>query len=144
MEKFANYSVLIGALIFSATTVLVNFKKGSGAAAKEVIDLREKQISAFRDEITQLRQERKDDKEKADKEMKEFVRQIGELTGNLTARDGEIKRLTDLITKTNPEMNTFFKECGDQMKESREFTKNIEPFFKRIADTLDKLEEHIK
>lgn len=112
----------VGTLALLASMVFTNIKRGASTATKEVIDLREKQVNALKDEIKNLELKMREDRQLADerirqdkesfnKEIKDLTGKIGELTGTLNAKVEENKRLSDLLTNRNPEMEEFFKQC---------------------------------
>ncbi len=122
----------IGAAVFLAVMVIGNYRRGDSQSAKEALELREKQIQALRDAISENRAESKDNREKMQLRIDDLTREIGNLNGQMTSKDGEIKRLQDILTNRNPEMETFFKQVSSMIE-----------MLPRLLAVMDKLDNHI-
>ncbi len=112
--------------------VIGNYRRGDSQSAKEALELREKQIQALRDAISENRAESKDNREKMQLRIDDLTREIGNLNGQMTSKDGEIKRLQDILTNRNPEMETFFKQVSSMIE-----------MLPRLLAVMDKLDNHI-
>lgn len=106
----------LGNLIMLIAIVIIFWRRGMGTASKEVIELREKQVAALKDEIKHIDDLRREDKERSIKEIKEMTGKLGELTGRLASRDEENKKLTEILTNRNPEMNEFLGKLMQLME----------------------------
>lgn len=99
-----------GNLVMLIAIVVIFWRRGIGTASKEVIEMREKQVAALKDEIQRLDTKLRDDRQNFNHEIKEMSGKIGELTGRLITREEENKKLTELLTNRNPEMNEFLSK----------------------------------
>lgn len=144
MKEIMQMAPAIGTLLLLAVTVIGNWRRGDSTASKEALDLREKQIAALKEQLTMIEQKQKDQSESFNKEVKEMTGKIGELSGSLSARDGEIKRLTDLLTNRNPEMESFFKSAHLYFVETKPTIEGNARWIEQANTTMTKLTELMK
>lgn len=113
-------------------SVWFSWKKGTSAANKEVIDIRDKQVEVLREEVKSLNETQIKDRENHSRETKELIGKIGELTGQLLAKNEQNKMLTDLLTNRNPEMEEFFKQF-----------RVILPTLAKVPGLMEKIDNHL-
>ncbi len=123
---------IVGPTVFMAVLVFGNYRRGDSQAAKEALELREKQIQALKDAINENKTDSKEREDKMRSEITALTGKVGELTGNLSARDGEIKRLNDIIANRNPEMEQFFIQVA-----------SVTDILPKLLETMTKLDQHI-
>lgn len=113
--------------------VIVFWRRGTGSASKEVIELRDQQVAAFKDEIKRLEEKMSQDRSHFNQEIKELTGKLGEMTGALTTRNDENKSLRDLLTNRNPEMEDFFKRFKEML-----------PTFNQLLILMQKIDSHLQ
>lgn len=129
----------IGVFVFGVAWFVIQWKKGGNTASEETLDLREKQVAAFKEQIRLIEdravQSAKESKERElrfNQEIKELTGKIGELTGLLQAREKENKELREIILNRNPEVEVFYKNAMQYFSESKPVIDGMKQFMEEM------------
>ncbi len=135
----------IGTLVFLITVMFGNYRRGDSQAAKEALDIREKQIQALRDEVIEIRRDSKEREDKMNAQITDLTGKVGQLTGLLESRDKEVESLKNILANRDPEMTKFFNQATSWIQMSDQYFKTTSPMIdqtsKMISETVPKLIE---